>query len=1148
MEDRKITKESERRNATVLFADISGFTAMSEKMDPEEVTTVMNNCFRLMEEVIKKYGGTIDKFIGDCVMALFGVPVAIENAPQSAINAAIELRNQLYQFNKKQKLTYPLDIHIGINTGIVLAGEIGGKEKKDYTVMGDNVNLASRLEDASEKGQILVGPTTYKATKDDFDYKALKPISLKGKEEPVEIYELLNISEKVFRDEAHLAHRINSQMVGRKKELNSLEIEILKTINGQGSIVNIIGEAGIGKSRLIKELYHSDVIKRLSVLKGRAISMGRNFSFYPFINLLKRWADISEDDTDSVAIDKLFEKIRSVDHDDVNEILPFVATLMGIKVTDRYQDRLKGIDSEAMEKLILKNLRDLLIKISEISPLLIVMEDLHWADDSSLQLLETLFRLTHSYPITIINVFRPDYQHTGEKIRNVLNQLHSDNYHEIVLSPLSEKQSEELIGNLLNIKGLPPVVRKQIMERASGNPFFIEEVVRSFLDEGIVTRKNGGLYVTSKIKDVIIPHTIQDVLMARIDRLDDKTRNLVKVASVIGRSFFFKILSDVVLTMDYSNDLEKELDSLKKMELILERKRMEELEYFFKHVLTQETTYTSMLKKTRESLHLKVADSIERVFNERIHEFYGMLAYHYNFGDPQKAEEYLIKAGEEALKSSASSEALNYYQQALNLYVDRNRENADPQKVAMLEQNIAYALFNRGRYVEAIKYFDEALSYYGETKPKNVIVSLIKFALFFIDLHVSLFLPTIKWKRKPNQADLEKIYMYSKNISAYVHIDQRKMFFESFYFARSITPFDLSKVENGVGLVASMSFYFSWTGISLNLSRAILRHIKKYISEKDIKSRLYYEFAALNHNLLVGSWKEIKPFEDALVTETLRLGEVWYPTAYLTLHARLTIEQGLFEQTKKYAENLAKIGADFENDFTRAITHRINTSLLFKFRKLSEFKTELEDATSFISKVGLSIILFYLYTVKAQMHILTKDLQSAQEVLDMAQDILAETSAAPYYLSDYLVTRFFLDVHLLENALNKGNKKQIEKLKREGLKNGQHAIRNAKKDAMDRTELYRIMGTFYWIGGKQKRALGWWHKSIKEGNRLGAELELSRTYFEIGKRLTEPFSKHTRLNNITAHEYLSMARKMFEEMDLGWDLDEFNKLGSRLKG
>ena len=279
-------QDSERRQATIMFADISGFTAMSEKLDAEEVTAVMNDCFDFLGEIIKYDGGKIDKFIGDCVMALFGVPTALEDAPQRAINAAIDMRNGLEQFNREKELRIPLEIHIGINSGEVISGSIGSRDKREYTVMGDAVNLASRLEDASERGQILVGLSTYHSTKGTFEYRELPPFSFKGKREPVSVFELL--SQRATRSRVGMVkdRRVLSQMVGRQKELDRLELQVMKAINGEGSIVNLIGEAGIGKSRLVEELKVKDVARRTCLLEGRGVSTGKSLGFHPVTEML----------------------------------------------------------------------------------------------------------------------------------------------------------------------------------------------------------------------------------------------------------------------------------------------------------------------------------------------------------------------------------------------------------------------------------------------------------------------------------------------------------------------------------------------------------------------------------------------------------------------------------------------------------------------------------------------------------------------------------------------------------------------------------------------------------------------------------------------------------------------------------------------
>jgi class 3 adenylate cyclase/tetratricopeptide (TPR) repeat protein len=1132
--------ESERRIATVMFADISGFTAMSDKMGPEQVTCTMNDCFSMMGECIKTHGGTVDKFIGDCVMVLFGVPKALEDAPQKAVNTAIELRNRLAQFNQEKKLFIPLNIHIGINTGPVVAGMVGFSEKQEYTVMGDTVNLASRLEDASQLGQILVGPATYKATRNSFQYKSLPPIMLKGKTEPIPVYELLSVRETLFRGQPGADRMISSVMVGRDNELSMLELTVLKATTGQGSIVNVIGEAGIGKSRLIAELKNREVMKRVTLLEGRAISMGANLGYHLIIDLLKNWARIMEDDSEVAAFTKLESAIRTIYPEALGEILPFVATLMGIKLVGRYAERIKGIEGEALEKLILKNVRDLVIKGTERAPLVIIQEDLHWADTSSIELMESLFRLATRERVVFINVFRPGYTETGDKITKTIQENYPDQYTEIAVQPLDEQQTETLITNLLTIKGFPHKLKEQIIERAGGNPYFIEEVIRSFIDEEAVVMKEGGFEVTDKLNAMTIPRTINEVLMARIDRLDQKTRDLVKTASVIGRTFFYRILAEVAQTIE---DMDSRLEYLEEVQLIRERKRMDELEYLFKHALAQEVAYDSILVQRRKELHKNVADSIEKVFNERLHEFYGMLAYHYSQAeDLDKTEEYLIKAGEESLKASASSEALNYYQQALDLYLRKYGDKADPEKIAMLEKNIALALFNRGQLAESVEYFDKVLAFYGVTIPKNPIIKVLKAGVGFFALLVGIYLPFLKWRKDPTQKDRAIISLFYKKLQALAVTDPKEFLIQSFYFFRHLFKFDVTRIENGTGMVASSSLIFSYSGISFTLSRRILQFAKDKIDKSDVKSILYYKHAQTVLSSSSGDWPEEIEIDHDLVDKNLAIGECFQITTYIAYNLYLYTARGNFSSGQLLVQRLSYISETYENDYVKVFKFISNTHLLTRSLRLNDALGEADTGIQFINKTGFRVILICLYSFKSRIQLMLGDVIGAIESLKHAEIIKSEVTIAPPFVVDFALTRFILDLYQIEEAIKRADKTSLPIHRSNTLKAGTKALKLANNFAIYETDVLKLMGVYYWLIGKQRKAMQWWRKSISEGQRLNARLDLSRTYYEVGKRLLEPKSKYKELDGIKAGDYLKKARVMFEEMDLQWDLDELEKL------
>jgi class 3 adenylate cyclase/tetratricopeptide (TPR) repeat protein len=1132
--------ESERRIATVMFADISGFTAMSEKMDPEQVTVVMNDCFRMMEHCIEAHGGMIDKFIGDCVMVLFGVPKALEDAPQKAVNTAIELRNRLTVFNREKGLAIPLNIHIGINTGPVISGMVGGDRKQDFTVMGDAVNLASRLEDASQTGQILVGPETYKATKPGFNFKVLTPITLKGKAEPVPVYELLSMRETLHRVQPGMDRMISSVLVGRDEEMRVLETHVKGAADGEGSIVNVIGEAGIGKSRIMAELKNGVTMKGVVLLEGRTVSMGGNLGYHLVIDLLRNWAGITKEDSERAAFAGLESSIRAISPDAVDEILPFVATLMGLKLEGKHAERVRGIEGESLEKLILKNVRDLITAGARRSPLVIVLEDLHWADASSLDLMEALFRLVHKERIVFINVFRPGYEETGDRIARSVREDHPGRCFDVCLQPLDKQQTGDLITNLLNISGFPHNLRAQIVERAGGNPYFVEEVVRSFIDEGAVVLKDKKFVLTDKLSSMTVPHSINEVLMVRIDRLDEKTRDLVRTASVIGRSFFYRILAEVARTVE---DMDSRLDYLEEIQLIREQKRMEELEYLFKHALAQEVAYESILIQRRRELHKVVADSIEKVFSERLHEFYGMLAFHYSQAeDSDKAEEYLIRAGEESLKASASSEALGFFQKALELYLKKYGKNADPEKVAMLEMNIALALFNRGRYPESFEYFDRVLEYFGMFLPKNPLSTALKLTTGFFSFFISLYLPFLKWKRVPDSNEKIIVHLFHKKATALGVTNPMQMFIETICITHLMTKFDVKCVENGPGIVASYSTLFSWPGISFHLSRRILNFVRDRIEPGDSKSRIFYLFSELTLKCLSGDWPEKIELDLGLIERNLSMGEFFFTTNSVFWIEYLHIARGDFLSAQAAALKIHEVGEIYGNDMARLLKYHSTTLLLMKFRMLHEALKEADVDVRETTSAGFGIMLVSAYAFKARILLMLGDAAGAEDSLGHAMKTASGLSTVAQQDGEVFLGRLALDLHLMEEAIAKNDRSTLSVHYINALKSSKRARMAAANYAFFLVEALKLSGTCCWIAGKQRKALKLWRRSMLDGQRLNDRLELSRTYFEVGKRLLEPRSRHKELNGVKAGEYLEKARAMFEEMNLQWDLDELEKL------
>jgi class 3 adenylate cyclase len=446
--------EGEQKQVTVMFCDMEGFTSLTEKLGSEETYSLMDKVYEILIHRVNEYQGTVNELLGDGIMALFGAPIALEDAPQRAIRSALAIHREINKFSdqlKSETKIPPIRMRIGIHTGPVIVGTLGNDLRVEFKAVGDTVNLASRMEGLAEPGTTYVTEDTYKLTRDLFRFEALGEKEVKGKKLPVAVYMLSSAIQDVYRPRLGSERIIYSEMVGRDNELHKLETQLSKAIIGQGSVVNIIGEAGIGKSRLVAELKNREMMKEVKLLEGRAISIGGNLSFHPITDLLRQWMGIRQDDYQVEAFYKLQNGLRDLFLEEVGEVLPFVATLMGIPLRGKYAERVKGLEGEALEKLILKSLRDLLIRATERKPLVIVVEDLHWVDTSSLELLESLFRLAETQKILFINLFRPGFPETGERILKTLKERLPVYHLEIVLEPLDERMSEALIGNMLTI-------------------------------------------------------------------------------------------------------------------------------------------------------------------------------------------------------------------------------------------------------------------------------------------------------------------------------------------------------------------------------------------------------------------------------------------------------------------------------------------------------------------------------------------------------------------------------------------------------------------------------------------------------------------------------------------------------------------------
>ncbi len=658
-----------------------------------------------------------------------------------------------------------------------------------------------------------------------------------------------------------------------------------------------------------------------------------------------------------------------------------------------------------------------------------------------------------------------------------------------------------------------------------------------------VVAKDGSFEVTDKIDSIVIPNTISDVLMARIDRLEEQTRNLLKVASVIGRNFVYRVLSEAAKRIE---DIDSRLSYLQEIQLIVERTRIKELEYLFKHALAQEATYESILLQKRKDLHLTVADSIEKVFKERLHEFYGMLAFHYGKAENnEKAEEYLIKAGDEALSVSASNEALYYYREALSLYLKQHKDAADPEKLASFEKGIAVALFNKGQYSSAMEYFDSVFKRWGVRYPKNKVSLVVSLIYNAISTVLHLYFRSKKEKKIPSKRDNDIFLLsYKRMIALEYSEDSLRCVWEVFAAVKRVFRIDLSKVVDGHLGFLGLAFVFFATGLSFKISKKSLKYSNGLINTENLGHLIqFHEADAVNH-LCEGSWDQITEYDDTLIDQSCKRGYIQETTGVIWANAIVKIEQGQFIEAEGLINKIHQILEDYENLSAKITKDTLDAHFALKSRHFVESLTNMDEAINFAALNDFLPHQFLFLSIKARIQILLKNMDGAKVSLLIAGNIFQNQQyLVNWYVADYLMAQFEFNTKSLEEKLLSNDKDKILEYRKKAYRSAVAAKKILMhKYAVGRIEYFRLMGQFYWLVGKQKKALGWWHKSMEEGKNLGARADLARTYMEVGRRLLEPGSRYKEFNRLKAEQYLEKAKAMFQEMDLLWDIDELAKL------
>jgi class 3 adenylate cyclase/tetratricopeptide (TPR) repeat protein len=658
---------------------------MGEELDPEQIAEIMNGAFAFMNSAVAKYGGTVARLMGDAILAFFGAPAAHEDDPERAVRAGLEIQSLAREYAQSVKRDYGVDfnVRVGINTGLAVLTMVGDQIKTEYTAMGDTTNLAARLQSAAAPCTVLVSADTYRLVKHAFEFEPRGELTVKGKSAPVVTYEVIAPKETAEKARGLEREGLGSPLVGREGELNTLRERVERLMGGQGGFVAVIGEAGLGKSRLLAELrnWTTDDGRRTTIphsalrtpqstswLEGRAISYGKGISYYPWRAIIRQSVGAHEGDAPETVRRKLSKLCDSECCILPGGDVPFLEAMLAVE-SEKSLKVIEGLQGDTLVEQITNAVRGYVCGLAQEMPLVLIFDDLHWADDASLDLLGKVADLVEKYPLLIICLLRPDKDAASwtaiEGVRNLLGEQ----FEEVALNPLSGEDSRHLLRNLLYVEQLPESVRELILARAEGNPFFVEEVIRSLIASGHIVLEGGHWRATESITSVAIPETLVGVLTSRIDRLPSDTKRVAQVASVVGRLFGYGVLNSICLTApagERIEGIESHLGRLSNDELVRERTRTPELEYIFKHALTHEAVYNSLLLKRRKEFHQRAGSVLEGVYAGRLDEAAPVLAHHFWQGeDWDRAVHYSMEAGRKALAIYALHEAIGHYERAL---------------------------------------------------------------------------------------------------------------------------------------------------------------------------------------------------------------------------------------------------------------------------------------------------------------------------------------------------------------------------------------------------------------------------------------------------------------------------------------------------
>jgi ABC-type oligopeptide transport system substrate-binding subunit/class 3 adenylate cyclase len=706
----------ERKVVTAVFADVVGSTALSERLDPEEAKLILGEAVARIIQAVEEFGGTVKDLAGDGVLALFGAPISHEDDAERAVRAALRITQEIAAYAEEVARAWGVQnfgVRVGVNTGPVVLGPVGAGGRVEYGAFGDTVNTAARLQSAAEPGTVLAGGSTFRVAESLFEWGDPRSLELKGKSQTVQAREVTGARPATARGRG--LHGFQAPVVGRDRELAVCREAIGGVLAGSGGILFLSGEAGIGKSRLLAEMRElSDAgaaaERPPAWLEGRCVSYGETLPYWPFRDLVREWLGEGPDQPELRVRVALRRKVERLFRDRVLEVYPYLGAMMGIALEPEAAGRLAELSPEALQYRTFEVVGALLRRLAEDGPVVVAIEDLHWADTTSIQLVERLLPITEEAAVLLAFTLRLERDHPSWEVKERAARQLPHRTRELLLESLADEADRELLHALVGGGTLPPELETQILAHAEGNPFYMEELIGSVIDAGALVREGEEWRFDHEVS-VEVPETVEKVILARIDRLTPRCHDVLMAASVLGRRFGLPLLDGVT---GRKEELRDALSELQRLDLVREGRRWPQPEYRFKHALIQEAAYRTILTEQRTRLHRKAAEWLEDRHSGNEEEVYGLLAHHWlAANDEHKAISYLTRAGDKARLEYALDEAIVHYRALLPLLERRGERQA----IALVLFKLALALHCSMRFAEANATYGRAFEFWTPPDP-----------------------------------------------------------------------------------------------------------------------------------------------------------------------------------------------------------------------------------------------------------------------------------------------------------------------------------------------------------------------------------------------------------------------------------------------